>query len=403
MSYNFDEIICRKDTNSTNYEGWKSQVYIDKNCKESFRYSENEIIRMWVADMDFATPPEVLNAIRDRLDARILGYSQVYDESYWRVLEKWFLKHYKWQIKTEHLVFSPGVVPALNRLVGLLTEADENVLISTPSYTPFQSATLLNNRQIFYNALVKNNGTYEIDFDDLTAQISDPSKNIKLFILCNPHNPTGRVWSKNELLRLGEICLKQDIWIISDEIHCDLLRIGKKHIPLASLFPGSDKIITCTAPSKTFNMAGNVLSHLFIPNQTIRNKWQHLYNDLLSPLSIAATKAAYEKGEKWLEALKTYLDESFVFLKEKLKEELPLAKFTVPESTYLAWVDISAYQHKISKKESIAMFIAKNAGVIIEDNNRFVANSEGHIRINIACPRVILEKGVTRIAQALNY
>ncbi len=394
MKYNFDEVIERKNTNSVSYEGWKSHI-----VKEA---TQEEYIRMWVADMDFSTPPEILEAMHTRLNKKILGYSEVFDDKYFKVLEDWFLKRYNWPIHTKHLVFSPGVVPALNRLVPLLTENNENVLINTPSYYPFYTSTLNNERKIFFSGLKKINGRFEIDYADIEKKLTDTDKNIKLFIHSHPHNPTGRVWTKEELQKLGEICLKNDVFILSDEIHCDLLRRGLQHIPFSSLFPSSDKIITCTAPSKTFNVAGNLLSHIFIPNDKIREEWNRLYSSSLSPLSIAGTQAAYAQCEDWLEELKIYLDGNFKLLDRKIKSLLPHAKFTVPESTYLAWLDISVYLDKIPEGGNVRDFLLKNAKVIVEDSNRFVDNSQGFIRLNLASPRKVIAEGIERIAQALN-
>lgn len=397
MKYNFDEIIDRSHTDSYNYEGWKQKIITSK----EFPYSDKEVIRMWVADMDFSTPPPVLDAIRKRLDSKILGYSAIYDPSYFETLEAWFGRRYGWTIDREHVVLSPGVVPALNRLVALLTQQNENILINTPSYTPFQTAGEYNSRKVFHSPLINKNGNYEMDFDDIHRQLTDRQKNIKLFIFCHPHNPTGRVWTIEELEKLVEICSEHDIWIISDEIHCDLLRRGYQHTPLASLYPESKKIITCTAPSKTFNLAGNLMSHIFIPDPSIRTEWNRLYQDLLSPLSITATHAAYRDCEEWLEQLKEYLDDSFSFLNALIRQFLPQAKFRIPEATYLAWIDITRYAHKIPKEEKVSTYLAYQTGVLIEDSNRFVSNSDGYIRMNIACPRKLIAEAIKRIANVL--
>lgn len=400
MHYNFDEIISREHTNSISYEGWIQNIY-GKNPPSPLPFPHQDYIRLWVADMDFSTPPEVLEAMHARLDQKILGYTVIFDPEYYEVLKDWFRIRYQWHINTDDIVISPGVVPALNRLVPLLTTPKESVLICTPSYEPFKGAADYSERKLYYSKLKNNDGYYEMDFEDLEKQISDPGKNIRLFILCNPHNPSGRIWTKDELRKIGEICLNNNIWIISDEIHCDLLRNGNHHTPLATLFPESDHIITCTAPSKTFNMAGNLMSHIFIPNVEIRQKWDRLYHELNSPMSIAATKAAYQKGENWLDELKTYLDGNFERMKYLLEELLPKAKFRIPQATYLGWVDLSAYQNMIPEGENISTFFAKKAGVIAEGGELFVDNGEHHVRINVACPRAVLEEGLRRIAGVL--
>lgn len=399
MKYDFDEIIDRKNTNSLSYDGWKSYMFGNEE-NLVFPYKNEDYIRLWVADMEFSTPPEVLKAIRDRLDRKILGYTSIYDPEYYDVVQSWFMKRYQWKINLEHLVVSPGIIPALNRLVSLLTSDNESVLINTPSYTPFKMACDINDRQVFYSNLVLKQNRYELDFEDIIDQLEDKQKNIKLFIFCNPHNPTGRIWTETELRKIGEICIERNIWIISDEIHCDLLRKGKVHIALASLFPQSDRIITCTAPSKTFNLAGNLMSHVFIPNDIIRNRWTKLYFDLLSPLSVEAVKAAYGYCEEWLEQLKEYLDGNFNYLKAQLNKHLPESKFEVPESTYLAWIDISEYADKIPDQK-ISKYFAEKAGVLVEDGNMFVANAERYIRLNLACPRSVLKEGIHRIVEVL--
>lgn len=397
MTYNFDEIIDRKNTNSISQDGWRERFGLH-HVKLPAHYAE--YIRMWVADMDFATPPEILDAVRKRLDHKILGYTNILDESYPKVLQQWFQKRYNWAISPEHMVLSSGVVPALNRLIGLLTREDEGVLIATPSYGPFKGAADRNARKVFCSSLTKNNGSFDFNFDDMVAQLEDPRKNIGVFILCNPHNPTGRVWTREELERIGNICLSRGLWIISDEVHCDLLRRGRQHIPLASLFPQSNRIITCTAPSKTFNLAGNLMSHIFIPDTAVRNQWNDRYAELLSPLSIAATQAAYSLCEDWLEQLKAYLDTNFSYLEKQLDLHLPETRFHIPGATYLAWIDVSAYTKGIQTRDFSAFF-AREAGVILEGGNMFVADGEGYLRLNIACPMAILQEGVQRLIAVL--
>ncbi|WP_093367781.1 MalY/PatB family protein [Sphingobacterium wenxiniae] len=399
MKYDFDEIIDRQGTNSLSVEGWKQSIFgLDRDA--TFSWPDNDFIRMWVADMDFATPPEVLEAVRKRVGQKILGYTKVYEQEYYDVLSAWFWKRFQWKIDLEHLVFAPGIVPALNQLVPLLIKSHEGILINTPSYAPFKKAGDYSNRQVYYSRLLNKDGYYEMDYTDIIQQLEDCSKNIKLFIFCHPHNPTGRVWTREELLRIGQVCLERDIWIISDEIHSDLLRSGQTHIPLAALFPEAEKLITCTAPSKTFNLAGSMMSHIFIPHVGIRKQWKQLYADYYSPLSIVATKAAYQEGEEWLEQLKIYLDDNFTYLQGRLKELLPKAGFRVPEATYLAWIDVSAYIEEQPQKDDLAgIFVDK--GLLVNDGKMFVDHGEGYIRLNIACPRSVLEKGIQRFADAL--
>lgn len=400
MKYDFDEIIDRRHSNSMNYEGWRDYMFRD-NPNAEFPFPHDAFIRLWIADMDFATPTIVLDAIRERLDQKILGYTSLFDPAYFTVLKHWFQRRYNWGIDTGQLVFAPGVVPALIRLVGLLTQPGENILITTPSYAPFKMAGDQHNRQVFYSPLQHQDGLYSMDLADIEAQLTDASKNIRLFILCNPHNPTGRVWTPDELQAIGRLCLDNNCRVISDEIHCDLLRQGQVHTPLATLFPDTGNIITCTAPTKTFNLAGILHSHIFIPDQALRNAWMARYWEMQNPLSIAATQAAYEKGESWLEALRTYLDENLAFLGNTLRQQLPGARFRIPEATYLAWIDISAYGNIIGDTERSSRFFARKAGVLVEDSNMFLAYGEKHIRINVACPRAVLAEGLRRVIGSL--
>ncbi len=399
MEYNFDEIIDRSHTNSISFESWRNTL--GKHKDEKFSTPDSEFIRMWVADMDFATPPEILDAIKNRVDQKILGYSTVFDPEYFTVLSTWFQKRYQWKISKEEIVLSPGVVPALNRLVPLLTDVSENILILTPSYAPFKNAGDLSDRSVFYSRLINEKGNYIIDFEDVAYQLSDKTKNIQLLIFCNPHNPTGRVWKEDELAKIAQLCISQNIWLISDEIHCDLLRNGIEFTPMSRVIPDYKKLIVCTAPSKTFNLAGNLVSHIFIRDENVRNRYQKLYFEVYNPLSLSAVKAAYQQSENWLEQLKIYLDETFKMVDKKLKTNLPKAVFKIPEATYLGWIDFSEYQNLFSKDETLTYFFAKNAGVIAEGGESFVDNGDFHLRINIAAPRSVIEKGIDQIITAI--
>ena len=398
--YNFDEIIGRSQTNSISYESWRNTLGEAK--EEKFKFPDEDFIRMWVADMDFATPPEILDAIRERLERKILGYSAIFDPEYSEVLQNWFSKRYSWNINKEEIVLAPGVVPALKRLVPLLLHENESILINTPSYAPFKTAGDLSGKNIYYSRLKNDAGYYTLDFEDIENQLDDPEKNIQLFIFCNPHNPTGRVWTAEELEKIAEICSSRNIWLISDEIHCDLLRNGERFTPMATVIPDFDQLIVCTAPSKTFNLAGNLLSHIFIRNEELRKKYQHLYYEVYSPLSIEAAKAAYQKCESWLEELKVYLDENFRMVSEMLQKELPQAVFRIPEATYLGWIDFSAYREKFEGYDTLTYFFAKNAGVIAEGGESFVDHADFHLRIIVASPKAVVEEGIRRICNAVS-
>lgn len=396
MKYDFDEIIDRQGTNAMNTDGFRQYIF-QASDELVFPYADSDFVRMWVADMEFATPPEIVQAMKDRLDKRIFGYSKVFDPNYYLSFVNWTQRHYGWSFEKDHLLTSPGIIPALYELVEHICKPDERILIFTPSYAYFKHAADYNRIELVTSDLINRQGHYTMDFNDLAEKVKD--EKVTLCIFCNPHNPSGRVWSPQELQQFGDICLANGLWIISDEIHCDLLRNGQVHTPLAKLFPQTDRIITCMAPSKTFNLAGMMISNIIIPSNELRTIWQARHYGMENPLSITASQAAYQYGDEWLAQLKDYLDENFAFTRQYLSQHLPQAIFRIPEATYLAWVDISAY---LPDETDLSMFFANQAGVLLEGGNMFVANANGYIRLNLACPRSILAEGLRRICAALN-
>ncbi len=395
MIYNFDEIIDRRHTNSLNTDGFRQYIFhADEDM--AFPYRDDEFIRMWVADMEFATPQVIIDAVKERLDRRIFGYTQLFEPSYYEAFKGWTESRYGWHCKREHLVTSNGVVPALYELAGYITKPDEKVLILTPSYPYFKYAADFNSRECVCSRLINQDNYYTIDFEDFEKKARDAKTTMCIF--CNPHNPTGRVWSEEELRQVGEICIRNGLWLVSDEIHCDILRIGMQHIPLARLFPEYDKLITCMAASKTFNMAGFMFSNIIIPSQSLRDIWKDRHYSYDNPLSIAAAQTAYTHGADWLDQMRAYLDENYRFTARYLAEHLPQAKFRISEATYLAWVDLGAYLKDV---ENIPLFFANQAGVLLEGGNMFVENSDGYIRLNLACPRSVVAEGLKRICGAL--
>ncbi|MBQ3276168.1 MAG: aminotransferase class I/II-fold pyridoxal phosphate-dependent enzyme [Oscillospiraceae bacterium] len=399
MKTNFDEIIDRRNTNSTSVEGFRQYIFHDPDLKLPYR--DEELIRMWIADMEFATPDCIVEGIRRRLDRRIFGYTRLFSPEYYGVFSAWTEKMYGWTFPRGDLYICGGIIPALNELVGYATDPGDKVLIFTPSYTPFKQAADFHGRECVCSDLVDraHNGYFEIDFDDFRAKAADPA--VKLLIFCNPHNPTGRIWTEDELRAVGEIAMENGLLILSDEIHCDLLRSGRTHTPLAKLFPGTDRIITCMAPSKTFNTAGLHFSNIIIPNEKVRAGWHAKHNFNVNPLALAAATAAYEHGYDWLMELREYLDGNFALIRDYLAEHLPKAVFRIPEATYLGWVDIGAYLDE--RTEFIPLLFAQHAGVLLEGGSTmFVQNSDTYIRLNAACPRATLREGLRRICDLLN-
>lgn len=394
--YNFDEIIDRRHTNAMNTDGFRDYIFhADENMK--FPYKDEEFIRMWVADMEFATPDVVIDGMRERLNKRIFGYTRIFEKSYYDAFCGWCRKRYGWSFDRKELVMSNGIIPALYELVEYICRPDEKVLFLTPSYAYFKYAADFNKRGYVCSNLLCENGLYSIDFADLEQKASD--EKTTLLIFCNPHNPSGRVWSEDELKQAGKIAEKYQMWIISDEIHCDLIRKNQHHTPLGKVMPDYGRLITCMAPSKTFNLAGMMISNVIIRDEALRQTWLSRHYNFDNPLSVAAAQAAYEKGELWLEELQAYLDENFRFTGEYLKEHLPEAVFRISEATYLAWVDLSAY---FEPDEPLPLFFAYRAGVLLEGGNMFVQNSDGFIRLNLACPKSVLAEGLRRICEAVN-
>lgn len=398
MKYNFDEVIDRRNTNAMNTDGFREYIF-RAGPDMKFAYADDEFVRMWVADMEFATPPEVCQAIKDRVDRRIFGYSRVFGDDYYEAFSGWSHRLYDWSFPKEHLVFTPGVIPALYELVSDLVAPDEKLLITTPAYGYFQHAAEFSHRELIRSPLRNENGSFTIDFEDLERKAADPK--VKLLLWCNPHNPTGRMWTEQETRRVGAIAEKYGLWLISDEIHCDLIRQGRKHIPTAKVTPDYPKLITCMAASKTFNMAGLMFATIIVPDAGVRA--QMAAHDKLigcvNPVSLAATQAAYERGHDWLEQLKGYLDGNFQLVSDYLAASLPEAVFHIPEATYLAWVSLGRCLPDV---DDLPMFFANNAGVLLEGGDAlFVGNAQGHVRLNLAMPRATVEKGLRRIGEAI--
>ena len=394
--YNFDEIIDRRHTNALNTDGFRDYIFHADETM-TFPYKDEEFIRMWVADMEFATPEVVIDGIRERLNKRIFGYSRVFEKSYYDAFNGWCMKKYGWSFDRKELVMSNGIIPALFELVEYICKPDEKVLFLTPSYAYFKYAADFSKREYVCSDLINEDGYYKIDYDDLEKKAAD--EKTTLLIFCNPHNPSGRVWKEEELEKVAKIVEKHQLWVISDEIHCDLLRLGQHHTPLGKVMPDYNRLITCMAPSKTFNLAGMMISNVIIRDEDMRKIWLDRHYNFDNPLSIAAAQAAYEKGDEWLQELRAYLDGNFEFTVNYLKEHLPKAKCRISEATYLAWVDLSAY---FEPDEHLPLFFAYKAGVLLEGGNMFVQSSDGFIRLNLACPRATVEEGLRRICEAVN-
>ena len=401
MKYDFDEIVDRRHTNALNTDGFRGYIFHDFEGKKTFPFKDDEFVRMWVADMEFAMCPAIIQAIKDRADKRIIGYSQVFEPEFFQAYNSWCEKMYGWTYPKEEICFSLGIIPALYTLVDLLLGDYDYAIINTPAYGYFQHPVDERHKHAIHNKMkCDDEGNWSIDFDSLERDAATPLA--KLLIWCNPQNPTGRVWTEDELRKVAAIVEKYNLWIISDEIHCDILRQGVHHIPMAKIMPDYQKLITCTSASKCFNMAGMMFAEIIIRDKGLRNLYigtTNAYAMNVNPLSIAAHQAAYEHGSEWLDQLKTYLDGNFQFVKDTLDRELPDITFQIPQATYLAWVNMNPY---LGDVEDIPDFMANKAGVLLEGGDAlFVDNAKGYIRLNLAMPRSIIAEGMKRIVKAI--
>jgi len=387
MKYNFDKI-----TKPTQSEKWSGRKKI---------FGREDIVPMWIADMDFESPKPVVDAILKRAEHSIFGYV-FRPSSYSESIINWFSKRYNWEISKDWLNYSPGVVPALSFIALSFSHPGDKIIVQSPAYRRFFEVITPNGRQVLNNRLLLKNGKYIIDFDDFEKKASD--SRAKLFFLCNPHNPVGRVWTREEIIKLGRICIKNNIIIVSDEIHSDLIYKGYKHVVFASISEEfAQNSITLNSPSKTFNLAGLQTSIVIIPNR----KYYNIYDNKISSLKVGrsnvfglvALEAAYNFGENWLEQLLEYLEGNLKYLTNFFKERIPKIKVIKPEGTYLVWLDCR--QLALNDLE-LREFMIEKAKVGLLEGYKFGQGGEGFQRINIGCPRSTLKKSLERIEKAVN-
>ncbi len=388
MAFDFNRIVDRRNTNSLKYDFTAE------------RGKAADILPLWVADMDFPTVPEVTEALVKASRHGIFGYTEVKGE-YFSVLQNWFSAHYHWNIERKWLIKTPGVVFALATAIRAFTEKGDAVLIQRPVYYPFSETIVSNDRILVNNPLVYKDGKYHIDFTDFEEKII--KNQVKLFLLCNPHNPVGRVWTRDELVRIGDICVKHNVLIVSDEIHADFIYPGHEHLVLANLKAEySERTITCTAPSKTFNLAGLQVSNVLIVNPRIKHAFKaeiaKTGYSQLNTMGLIACQAAYEYGEVWLEELKEYLFQNLNYVRNYLKEHIPELKLIEPEGTYLVWIDFSGLKLPEEKLEDL---IVNKAKLWLDAGTMFGPEGLGFQRINIACPREVLTLALTQLRNAV--
>ena len=386
--YNFDTVIDRHNTNSLKWDYAKR------------RNKPTDALPLWVADMDFKCPKEVTDALVKKANHAIFGYSEPLD-SYYEVLENWFTKHYNWTPTRNKFILVPGVVFGICAVINALTKEGDSIIINQPVYYPFSESIRDNKRKLVVSNLVRDNDKYKIDYEDFEKKIID--NNVKLYILCNPHNPVGRVWTYDELKKISDICLKHNVFVISDEIHADFVYKGYKFTSYATL--GSDALnnaVICTAPSKTFNLAGLHNGNIYIENDSIRRRVRFEINKIgysqSNIMGIVACEASYKYGEAWLKELLEYLEKNIEFVREYLEIKIPKIKLIEPEGTYLIWLDCKELGLDDEKLNDL---ILNKAKLWLDEGNIFGEVGKFYERINIACPKATLKEALDRLYNAL--
>lgn len=380
--YDFDTPVERRHTGSLKWDVGESEL------------------PMWVADMDFKTAPEIVEALRERIEIGAYGYSVVPDEWYDAIGDWWETRHH-FRLQKDWLLFSTGVVPTLSSVVRKLTTPAEHVVIQTPVYNIFYNCILNNGRTVLENPLTYENGRYEMDFTDLEEKLKNPQTS--LMILCNPQNPSGKIWERDTLARVGELCAKHHVTVIADEIHCDLTMPGKEYIPFASVSDDCrNNSITCIAPTKTFNLAGMQTSAISVPNPFLRHKVNRGINtdEVAEPnfFAVTAAVAAFKEGAPWLDALRGYLQKNKEIVADFIGRELPGIRLVQSDATYLLWLDCGAIT---KESKELAGFIRKETGLFLSDGAQYGGNGAEFLRLNIACPALVLKEGLARLKQGI--
>lgn len=383
----FNERINRLNTASVKWELTKEI------------YGTDDVLPMWVADMDFKPPQELLDAIKTRVEHGIFGYTFV-PPSVHESISSWLLDRHGWEISHSWILFANGVVPSISIAIEAFTIPGDRILIQPPVYNPFFEMVELNGRTAEFSPLVLEEGRYKIDFASFEESLR---KGCKLFLLCNPHNPGGMVWTEEELRRIAELCVKHNCLILADEIHSDIILNGRRHIPIASLGEEiADRTITCIAPSKTFNLGGVQASAAIISNADLREKFSAVQKrqGFFAPNVFAtiATEAAYLHGAAWLGSLIAYIEENVKFAKEFIAENIPSIKLIEPEGTYLLWLDCRELG---LSGESIQRFLIEKGKLALEPGGKYGPGGEGFVRMNVACPKQVLHEGLSRLKEAL--
>lgn len=387
MKYNFDEVIDRSNNRSSKYDERKK------------KFGTEDVIPLWVADMDFKTAKPIIDACKNKAEEGIWGYTSR-PESYFEAVKDWEKKRNDWNVDTKFMSWSLGVVPAMSAIINIFSKKGDKVMIQTPVYSEFYDITEALEREVVENQLVEKNGVWTIDFKDFEQNV----KSCSIFLLCNPHNPLGIVWEIEELKKMAEICIKNNVLIISDEIHSDLIFHGKKHTPTARISKEiSDNVITCVSATKSFNLAGLQASTTIFPNLEMKEKFDKFWNSMdihrNNAFSSVAMEAAYREGEEWLDQLLEYISDNFDFIKKYCEENIPKIKPNIPDATYLVWLDCRELGFS---NEELRNFMVNNAKLGLNEGCSFGRSLTGFMRLNAACPRATLECALKQLKIAVD-
>lgn len=384
MKYDFDEVIERRGSNSYKWD----------------TPAADGVLPLWVADMDFRTAPPVVDALRRRVEHGIYGYTKV-PAAYYDAVTGWFARRHGWNFRAEWIIYTSGVVPALSAVIKALAEPGDRIVVQTPAYNCFYSSIRNNGCELSASPLVYANGCYTIDFDDLERRLADLKA--RLFLLCNPHNPVGRVWTPDELHRMGELCMKYGVFVVADEIHCELTYEGHDYTPFASLSDTfAQHSVTCISPSKAFNIAGLQIANIVVPDDAVRRRVDRAININevcdVNPFGVVATIAAYNEGAGWLDELRRYLRGNYEYLRDYFVRHLPDYPVLPLEGTYLAWIDCRASG---TVSGALAVRLLEEHRLMLSPGEMYGPGGEYFLRVNLACPRARLAEALERLAAGL--
>ena len=382
--YDFDEIVPRRGTGSYKWD----------------TSADDKVLPMWVADMDFRTAPAIIEALRRRVEHGVFGYTYV-QQAYYDAVTGWFSRRHGWQINPEHIIYTSGVVPAISAIIKAMTRPGDRVIVQAPAYNCFYSSIRNNGCELSANRLIYKDGRYAMDFDDLERRAAD--ERAKVMLLCNPHNPAGRVWTAEELRRVGEICLRHGVFVISDEIHCELTYEGHDYTPYASLSEEFARhSAVCVSPSKAFNIAGLQIADIVAPDADVRRRIDRAINDNevcdVNPFGVVATIAAYNESGEWLDALRRYLHANYRCVCDFFAEHLPQYTIVPLEGTYLVWIDCSASG---MDGDEVVRRLMEEQHLLLNAGSMYGEGGELFVRLNIACPRALLTEALHRMLMVL--